>query len=200
MKPTPFPLCWPEGVPRAKRRQDARFKVADGKAIEDLYRAADLMRLSGVVLSTNVEPRLDGRPRANQAAPRDPGAVLYAIHAGAETVIACDRYNRVGANIRAIGLTLDALRSIKRWGSSEMLEGALRGFQALPGPTAGAERRPDWWTVLSVPREVGREILEPYCRTLLSAHHPDKGGDPETFTRVRLAIEDMRAEKGAVQV
>ena len=59
-----FPLQWPDGWPRAKHRQRARYGVNFVKARDDLFRELRLMNARGVVLSTGVPLRIDGLPRA----------------------------------------------------------------------------------------------------------------------------------------
>ena len=99
---------------------------------------------------------------------------------------ACDRYTSPEANMRAIELTIAALRGITRWGASDMLERAFTGFTALPG--AGASEH--WSDVLGVPKGASRTDIDAAYKRLRSQHHPDRGGDGEQFHRITKAYEE----------
>jgi len=96
MSVSAFPLQWPDARPRTppgKRRSPAFSKkvwrgsgeqayratgdltVAD--ALERLQKELDALRARYVTVSSNVEPRVDGRPRSSTAAPADPGGAVY---------------------------------------------------------------------------------------------------------------------------
>jgi hypothetical protein len=105
---TRFPLSWPTGWPRTAlhKRQRAAFRSKGGQlgvyaAIQRL--SGELARLGarGEILSTNLDTRLDGLPRSNQAEPTDGGAAIYFTLKGAPRCLACDRWNRVADNIRS---------------------------------------------------------------------------------------------------
>ena len=78
-----YPLAWPAGWPRTSARSDARFSkygkslsVYDGvtrvlKELESLGIKRDDM-----VISTNVETRMDGFPRSDRGNPADPGVAV----------------------------------------------------------------------------------------------------------------------------
>lgn len=106
---------------------------------------AELRRLgaSGVEISTAIPPRNDGLPRAGAAEPADPGVAVYFELEEDDFVLACDRWYRVAANMRAIAKHVAAIRGIARWGVGR-LEQAFRGYQALPEKAGGLA----WWEVL----------------------------------------------------
>jgi len=88
MNPCAYPLAWPAHRPRrhahSRVRGDFSEKV-DGKtrsvslttAFDRLE--AEVQRLGGVypLLSSNVELRMDGRPRRDRSPPLDPGVCVY---------------------------------------------------------------------------------------------------------------------------
>lgn len=205
-----FPLQWPMGWKRteAHRRLQARFgraRRSDGvtwtagrsltvneavqRVRQELQRMA--VDLQDVVISTNLELRLDGLPRSGQRAPADPGAAVYwrDNFNSAPRVMAIDQYTTVEANLAAIAATLNAMRAIERHGGAAILERAFTGFTALPAPGQGAKR--DWWDVLQVDRAtVSREGVKQAYRRLASQFHPDKpGGSHEAMSELNAAQE-----------
>src|SRR5438874_2387964 len=102
-----YPLQWPAGWPRTDLRRFAPFKVTQAQAFDDLE--AELGRLGAehAVLTSNQKPG-----RVSQ--PDDPGVALYFDLTGQQQCIPCDKWASVGDNIRAIGLTIAALRGLER--------------------------------------------------------------------------------------
>jgi DnaJ-domain-containing protein 1 len=102
---------------------------------------------------------------------------------------ACDKYLHVWENMVAIRKTIQAIRGIERWGASDMMERAFRGFVALPATEA-------WHDVLQVRTDSSEhEVLANY-RRLRSEHHPDRGGDAQRFNSISRAWEQYRAARG----
>jgi hypothetical protein len=101
-QPQRFPLAWPHHRPRTKAADRRRGEfVANHKAIT-LSAAADKLedqieRLGGhsALLSSNVETRMDGRPRADRAPPADPGVCVYFVLKGKPLAMACDTFTKV---------------------------------------------------------------------------------------------------------
>lgn len=148
-----------------------------------LMRVPDYM----VVISTNVQLRLDGRPYSNQKEPSDPGAAVYWTAKNKQRrVLACDKYRTVGENLYAIGKTIEATRAIERYGSVTT-EQAFAGYAALEEKTEAS-----CWDVLGIPPPIApglsaqnREnaVLDAYRRKARETH-PDNGGSPEAFDAV----------------
>jgi len=132
------------------------------------------------VLSSNLALRNDGLPYANQRQPSDPGAAVYFQRRGKSLVFACDRWDKVEHNLRAIAKTIEALRGIERWGSSDLMERAFNGFEALPAPE-------QWWQVLGVGQGAGRDEISRAYRDKARAAHPDQGGSHAAMARLNAA-------------
>jgi hypothetical protein len=188
-----YPLQWPVGWKRTQPgyRRSATFtkykrqlSVADGtqRVLEELERMG--YGRNDIVISTNVELRLDGLPRSDRGEPGDPGAAVYWRTAkGEHKVMAIDRYDRVADNLAAIAATLEAMRAIERHGGAMILERAFTGFTALPAPDAQRE----WWDVLECRRDSALDIVRAQFRRLASEHHPDRGGDAKRMAEVNEA-------------
>jgi hypothetical protein len=155
--PTRYPLAWPIGRPRAKSRKPGRFGAAGDRGYKveiSIARAMDrleeeVQRLGGVntLLSSNLDTRLDGRPRSGQSEPSDPGVCLYFTMKGKPMALACDAYTKVAQNIAALAAHLEATRAIERHGVATAAE-TLQAFQALPAPDHVLPARKPWRQVL----------------------------------------------------
>jgi hypothetical protein len=211
-----WPLEWPGNWPRTRERRradftqtktDERETATEGGATRTVRvkrsvpvsvigatgrLEAQLARLGArlPVLSTNVELRLDGRPRSDRSDPGDPGAAVYFTLHGAARCLACDRWDRVADNIAALAAHIDALRRIDRYGVGT-LDQAFRGYTALQPATT------EWWLVLEVSRQATIAQVEASFTRLAKIHHPDKpGGSHSAMSRLTEARELARVERG----
>lgn len=207
-----YPLQWPAGWKRTPGTARTRAKFgkktqAPGKSYpshteltiaqanqrvrEELQRMG--IRDSDLVVSTNLELRLDGQPRSGQRQPADPGAAVYWRERSADVprCMAIDRYDRVEDNLAAIAATLEAMRAIERHGGAAILERAFTGFTALPSSTV------HWPDVLGVAAHTPTNDVRDVYRRLRSKHHPDSpGGDREAFEAVQGAWASFCKERG----
>lgn len=157
--PQRYPLAWPVHKPRTppSKRVRGTFAMKDPATGRDrpvsVRTAAERLedqveRLGGVypILSSNLELRLDGRPRGDKGAPADPGVCLYFQIKGEPYAMACDVFNNVAQNIAAIANHIEATRRIARYGVATAAE-TLQTFKALPAP-ADAPRTRTWREVM----------------------------------------------------
>lgn len=190
-----FPLSWPVGWPRTQTPTSSRFDVSFASARDGLF---DQLRLIGAklpVLSTNIPLRRDGLPYANQPEPTDRGAAIYFVLSGKAMVFACDRWDRVKDNVRALEKTIEAIRGIERWGASDMLERAFSGFAALPAPGSKKTWR-DVFGFHGAQMPTAAEVNRAW-RDLASRRHPDAGGSHEQMAELNEArAEALREVKG----
>ena len=150
-----FPLQWPQHVSRvpAHRRERSRFDVTPGYARDMLLTEIGRMG-SQPIISTDQPLRNDGLPYASRKAPEDTGVAVYFTRKGEQVCIACDKYQQVWENMRGITKTIEALRGIERWGSSNLLDQAFKGFLALPSPyVVTVPMSKSWWQILDVSPE-----------------------------------------------
>ena len=176
-----FPLHWPEGWPRTKNPQSSRFDVSFAAARDGLMEQIRMLGGRYVVLSSNIELRRDGLPYANQPEPADKGVAVYFEWKGKQHVLACDRWNRIKDNMRALEKTVEAMRGIERWGASTMLERAFSAFVALP---PAGDRKRSWREVLGFPpgAKPDRYGIDIAYRHKVKKAHPDAGGSSDAFT------------------
>lgn len=197
-----YPLTWPEGWPRtpARERVWGHFKGTPDKVRREMLEEIDRIVLGkesskltvrhNVIVSTNVRLRRDGEPSAGLPEPADTGVAVYFRRRGKPMSFACDRYDRVWKNMRAIQLTIEALRGIDRWGSSQMMERAFTGFAALPPPTSAPD---NCWSVLELPFASPADLIQERYRLLAQVRHPDRGGSQEAMAALNKARDEAMA-------
>lgn len=219
-----FPLCWPDGWPRtpSHMRQNGNqfvtrsiegsntwhtsrqitFARARRLLVDELAR----LKATGFVMSSNIQLRSDGEPRADSAERRhdDPGIAIYFSYKGKPMVMASDRYTSTAANVRSLGLAIEAMRQLERHGGGQMMERAFAGFTALPPPEGSKPKRP-WWEVLRFPADpADRELLsvpevKARYNTLAMKLHPDQGGSTDAMAELNEAKADAVSELGGEQ-
>ncbi len=214
--PKAYPLTWPDDWPRTPDRASSGYRLGfDGarKHLEGELRRADAY---AYMLSTNLPVRYDGRPYATAKSPEDPGVALWWIswrdhHLSEEKegtpaiqVLACDQWLTVRENLRAVGVALEAFRTLARSGATQIVNRAFQGFtvQTLPvlvtEPEVEEPQRPrrskksSWW------RDILELYEEPFTRADVTRAfrrqavrcHPDQGGTPAQWR----ALEQARDE------
>lgn len=189
-----YPLTWPIGVARTSewQRGAGPNQMPAGKIRRQLIYELDMLGVRDATVSTNVAVRRDGLPYSGQAAPQDPGVVLSFTRKGVDIAMACDRWKTVDANLRAIGLTIEAIRGMERWGVNDAIERAFRGYAELPAQSiiTPPPATRDWWDVLEVQPTASVEVIKGAYNRLLHKVHPDKaGGSDAAFMELQRAYK-----------
>lgn len=213
MKRAPYPLQWPPGQKRTPStgRRHSRFGdrrvVAGGspgtpspyEAAKELLAELKLLGAAHVTITSQLPTRHDGLPYADGRSD-DPGVAVWFVHRGHERVFACDLWFTVGDNLRAIALSVGAMRGLARWGMADVEERVFAGFAALPAGAPDAPRKRAWREVLGVESIVGLEpadllaIAKARHRGLIAAAHPDAGGDVDRAAELNVALDEASAE------
>lgn len=188
-----FPLRWPEGVGRTApwKRQRARFDLAFGRARNGLVHELEMMNARYIVITSDLPIRRDGLPYASSHEPPDTGIAVYFEFSGKSHCFACDRWDKVADNLRAVAKTIEALRGIERWGSSSMVARAFAGFEALP-PNGGTLQ--SWRDVLGSCATLA-DARSSYRQRAASVH-PDVGGAHEEMVALNQAMAEAEKELG----
>lgn len=197
----PYPLQWPEGWKRATNRLRPAFGSGQFTKVRDSVIRSLRKRGSFVVITSNLPTNSKGLPI--NIATDDPGVAVWWVQQGRDHVIACDRWRSAALNLRAIDMTLTAMRGIDRWGTGEMAERTYAGFAALPpgAPAASTGKRP-WREVLgegrSWPEELANDellaVVKSRYRHAMSTHHPDHGGAVAFAAELTVAMEEAEQE------
>lgn len=209
-----YPLSWPNGWPRtppASRKPSPFFSSSHNgtyrhsseltitEATKRLYAELERLRVrdADIIVSSNVELRLDGRPRSDQRQQQDPGVAVYFKLKGKDRVMACDRWRTVSGNIAAIAKHIEAIRGIDRWGVGN-IEQAFAGYTAIAPPM---QPKRAWRQVLQAGIDIETtrngwtlQLAEAAYRRLIAARHPDKGGTHEEAAELNHAITEAREE------
>jgi hypothetical protein len=195
-----YPLEWPAGRVRAKRRVEGnfnRYKKDEGTnkrryfrwtlaaAREDILSELEKFNAKKIVLSSNQPITDEGRFYNSRRILADPGVAVYFEKGGKQLVVFCDKFTDLEDNIRACSRTINAFRQIERDGTSDLLESVFVGFKALP-ETAGGFK---WWEVLGVSMNATEEQVLEAFRAKVKTAHPDNGGSAEEFNNVTRARE-----------
>ncbi|AZF98803.1 DnaJ-like chaperonin [Gordonia phage Maridalia] len=140
--------------------------------------------------------RLDGMPRAN-ARPEHPGVILAIESTKGPLSFPCDRFVTWQDNLRAIALSLEALRKIDRYGITPNAE-QYTGWKQLP--TGGASSAPSTadseMVVLSYADLPIGEVVsldQAYRRARANVHPDRRAGDRTDWDRVEAAADVLRA-------
>jgi len=181
---TAYPLTWPDGFPRAPRREKGQFRTTLPGALKNVR---DSLRLFGsdsgraitdVVLSSNVT--------LGEERPKDPGVAVWFVRDGEQRCIPVDRYDTPAANLQAIHHVLEARRVELRHGTLALMRATFRGFVArLPGPSA----RP-WHQVLSVAADASVDEIRAAYKRLARERHSDHGGSDAMMAELNAARDD----------
>ena len=165
-----------------------------------LERELEHLEATGVVLQMNVSERdirNDGWIRAN-ARPAHPGVILsFNARRIGPLSYPCDTYDDWQANVRAIALSLEALRAVDRHGVTKRGE-QYSGFAQLP-PGGGssttmtaqvaadtlADAADNDFDVADLLTDAA--AVKYAYRYAAKRAHPDAGGSVEWFQRVQLA-------------
>jgi hypothetical protein len=145
-----FPLQWPENYFRtlSEDRKKANFgtrnESAKGRRPWKLHESFDglakqlrLLQASNVVVTSNHPLQPNGLPIPEYETPiEDPGLSIYFTCRDVSCTIAVDLYMRLEDNLHSLDLTIDALRSIERYGSIRT-EQALATYKFSPLLSSG---------------------------------------------------------------
>lgn len=142
----PYPLAWPDGLPRTERKASSQFRTSLSAAINNVKKSLAAFgsdtgkAVSEVAVTSNVagiafEP------------PKDTGVAVWFEWEGAQRCIAVDRYPKVEDNLQAIHHILEARRTEMRHGGLHIVRQTFKGFVALPTRRCKAVARsagPGW--------------------------------------------------------
>lgn len=176
-------------------KKTASKRVTIAVATDRLEQQLDFLGAEAIVLSTNLELRLNGLPRGNQANPVDPGAAVWFNLKGKRMVFACDKWAQVADNIAALAAHIRATRSVENFGVGT-LEQAFAGYRAIEDYSAGIP----WRRVLGFKDDerVTRDTAEAKFRDQAKRLHPDlTGEDGVQMRQLNQAIAEARKELAA---
>ncbi len=181
-----YPLHWPQGYPVTKYKLRSRFRGGSFAASRDGL-AGEIKRLGGtqLIISTNIPLKKDGMPYGTYTQPTESGVAVYFMYKGNQVSLACDKWNYVADNMKALQKTVEAMRGLDRWGASQIMDRLFIGFKALPGGEASTGEPmaiPTCWDILGLThpemmngyeREAIEKVIKSAFRTKAKDCHPD---------------------------
>jgi hypothetical protein len=211
---------WPGEPTPARERQDSRFKrpsgvrggvyqtgsrMPVGKTVTELRTELAMINAANVMILLDTDAsqiKKDGWPRSG-ARVRGPGVILIFELANVGAVsYPCDTFTRWEDNLRAITLSLKALRSVNRYGVAKRQE-QYTGWKALP-PGSNPDMTPEQAArflalhtdataqdILSMPFAAGLAF-----RNASKRLHPDAGGSADDFAKLSAARAVLMAHHG----
>ncbi len=189
---TAYPLHWPVDYKRSQQRKNSRFKTTLGRARDVVIKELDRINAQNVIISTNIPLKQNGDMYADWQRYRneDTGVAVYFTRNKQQIVLCCDTYTHIWENMHAIGRTLEALRQIDRDGVSDFLNRTFTGFKALPESTS---TKP-WYQVLIIPEDSSPLEIRQAFHRMAKLHHPDNGGNADTFNMICEAYKTGMAK------
>lgn len=190
-----YPLQWPLGWPRTEYPVYSQFRNPTVASARNLI-LDELNRLGAdrVVISSNMALNRDGFPSAQQRRMNDTGVAVYFYLNGEERCIPSDKYVTVEENLHAVGRSIEALRSLERWGTGQIMEAAFRGFKALPANAGESVGVRAWHEVLQVSPNADPDIIKSAYRKLSARYHPDnqETGNVQLYMDVQQAYNEAK--------
>lgn len=186
-------------APVTRNRPYCRFRAAWSDTLELLGREAGKLGARLVVIQVDVtegELRRDGMLRAN-AKVGFPGVRVSFESRHGPLTYATDRYSGWQDNVRAVALSLEALRAVDRYGVSGSGE-QYRGWTALeaePHASVTVEQAAEYIAAHAGADFIAADVFASpewrakAFRAAAGKLHPDRGGDPEQFRRLTAARE-----------
>lgn len=184
------PLSPDCGIPRFRSRKSSPFR-AKWSATLDLLES-ELVHLKGkeLVLQADVrldEIRNDGMLRAD-ARPATPRVILSFESKYGPLSYPSDAFLDWQSNVRAIALSLEALRTVDRYGVTQRAE-QYRGWQQLPPPEP-PKKNDRFMLIYELSRLVGMGVSEVEAdlaaaiKAARIKYHPDRGVDLAVARRI----------------
>lgn len=193
---------YPKPVTPYNSRRRAPFKVDRETALADVSYELEHLGATSFVLEIDISAywvNADGTLRKGARA-EGPRIVISAETDKGPMRMACDTYDQGTGNIRAIGLTLTALRAVTRYGAATKGE-QYTGWLAIPASTTLTTRTEAAWVTLwreatgeegTMPKENRTiEMMKEYYREAVKCAHPDVGGTDDRMAAVNRARETI---------
>lgn len=189
-----YPCQWPVGWERTpkEQRKRSRYRVGFATSRDGIVSRLTLMGARDIVISSNVQLRRDGLPLASEKEPTDPGVAVYWVVSNEPFAVACDQWEKVRENMRAVCVALNAMSQLESSGASQITRRACLGFKALPAVIDFDWRaylgRPGW-----EPASMA-DIAEAYRQRVRFCHPDLNGGIQEPMIALNRANDMAVAE------
>jgi hypothetical protein len=188
------PLTWTGALTPVGARKNATFKATYPATLGLLFREAEKLGARDLVLQVDISERdirTDGLPRAAAKYGSNPGVIVSFDSAHGPLRYQTDAFTEWQDNLRAIALSLEALRAVDRYGISKRGE-QYTGWRAIEaGDSFGTpERALEWMRAFYAADrgwsadEVAALAPGQLYRQLAKMLHPDAGGGEADWDRL----------------
>lgn len=179
------------------RKSGNQFRTSWDDTLKLLRAEAELLDATTLVVQVDADPddiRRDGMLRA-RARVGFPGVKVSLDSRFGPLTYATDAYETWQSNVRAVALSMQALRAVDRYGVSKSGE-QYRGWSAIAAGSSTEMSRGEAARLLAAGtngRFTADQLLTDRAGVALAYKlairtlHPDVGGDPEMFRRVTSA-------------
>lgn len=175
-----YPLAWPENdarTPALQRRGTSLFDTPIGKTLDQLETELQRFRATNIVLSID----LPFRGKINDSA----AALFFDLPGGRAIAICCDLYMKQDDNVRALYKIVEGMRTIERFGGSNVSQKTFTGFAALPPP-------PDCWKTLGISKGVGEGLSNKLRREFIMEAFRDRVKEGHAAGKDMAALTEAR--------
>jgi hypothetical protein len=193
---------WPGPKTDHSRRKPSPFKSTYNKTLDLLETELRAIQATEILIQcyfTRASIRNDGWPKSSSN-PTEPGVIVSFERDGKNVSMPCDKFRDWTDNLRAIALSLEALRKVDRYGVTKQGE-QYRGWEALPPPEPKSPEalqrelnaQKEWALgILAKHTAFSENSIKTYgvddvVRAAILYTHPDKGGTSEAFSDVMKA-------------
>ena len=196
-------------TPVSQRRR-SQFKASYDVTLDLLFREAELLGAKHLVLQVDLKPRdirVDGLPRADARYGAHPGVVVSFDSQHGPLRYATDAFDDWRSNLRAVALSLEALRAVDRYGVSKRGE-QYRGWTALAAATPGqgpftTRAEAETWMRKCAAESgiINWRDLDNLYKMLAVAMHPDMpSGNRDLWDRLDAAASMLGLRKNGATV
>lgn len=180
----------PLDAPPYRSRKSASFRAGWNDTLDKLEKELSSLGARDIVVQagfTLADVRNDGWPRGGRR-PSHPAVVLtFRDKSGNSLSFPCDTYNDHEDNLRAIALSLEALRAVNRYGVTKGHE-QYKGFAQLPAANPNSIRNAALLFFSQTTGWTNSQIVSDpngAYRLASRACHPDLGGNQEVFVKLQ---------------
>lgn len=189
---SPYPLAWPDNMPRTPpgKRVRSPFRTGYDQAVKNVtkslqgFQKDSGLRIDNPVMSSN-------RDLMDRIKDNDPGVAVWFQMDGQWVAFGVDRFPDPASNIQAIHHIIEARRTELRYGGLAIVRQTFKSFLALPAP-AGKH----WSEILGVPRDATAAQIQAVYRKLAAERHPDRGGSDAMMADLNAARDAAMKERG----
>lgn len=178
-----------------------RFQAQASTIHRELQVTLKKMRATGLRVSQNIDEK-------------GSDASVQFDRLGRRYVVRCAKYQHPDDNLRAAQLAIrylyDAMEALGVVSSDSAVGSAPKGkepdafsqfflgFEATPDDSVLllGDGKQSWWEMLGIEFIATKADIQNAYRSLARQYHPDAGGDPEMFKRLRGAYDMAIREKG----